>query len=112
MVMHAPAGRFLDIWAAYIAERVMRVTGWHVRYGRAYAWQQRNDHSLAADMALEVRGYTETLAFCEALDQVPVDDGADVLTVARTVYEHLAGGPWDDIAELGLAWLKDAERIL
>ena len=109
MVMHAGAGRFLDIWAAYIAERVMRVTGWTVRYGRPYAWQQRNDHELAGDVALEVRGYRETLAFCDALDQAPIPDGADVSAGARAVYEHLTGGPWDDIATLGLAWLKDCE---
>jgi len=112
MVMHAPAGRFLDIWAAYIAERVMRETGWHVRYGRPYAWQERNDHVLAGDMALELRGYAETLAFTEALNRAVIPDGADVTAAAAAVYEYLAGGPWDDIAGLGMAWLKDCGAVL
>jgi hypothetical protein len=112
MVMHAPAGRFLDIWAAYIAERVMRDTGWVVRYGKPHAWQQRNDHVLARDLELELRGYAETLAFTETLDDAVIPEGSGVLEAARAVCEHISGHPrWADIAELGLAWLKDCEAV-
>lgn len=114
MVMHAPAARFLDIWAAYIAERVMGATGWAVRYGHPYVWQQRNDHVLATDLALELRGYTETLAFTAALGKVRIPEGgASVTEGARAVYGHLAQtARWADIAALGLAWLADTERVL
>lgn len=112
MVMLAPAGRCLDIWAAYVAERVMRETGWTVRYGRPYAWQQRNEHVLASDLALEMRGYRETLAFTAALGEAFIPAGADVISAAEAVFSHLRGVRWGDIAELGLAWLKDCEAVL
>ena len=112
MCMLTPAGRPADIWAAYVAERVMRETGWCVRYGRPYVWQERNEHNLADDVALEVRGYRETLAFTDALDLADVLDGMTVLQAARAVYLHLSGGRWGDVAELGLAWLKDCEAVL
>ena len=112
MCMLAPAGRPADIWAAYVAERVMRETGWCVRYGRPFVWQERNEHNLADDVALEVRGYRETLAFTDALDLADVLDGMTVLQAARAVYLHLADTQWADVAELGLAWLKDCEAVL
>jgi hypothetical protein len=112
MVMQAPAGRFLDIWAAFIAERVMRETGWAVCYGRPLVWQERNDHDLTSDVALEMRGMRETLAFTAELDKVTIAAGSTVWDAARDVMDHLAGGRWADVAELGLAWLKDCEAVL
>ena len=39
-------------------------------------------------------------------------DGMTVLQAARAVYLHLADTQWADVAELGLAWLKDCEAVL
>ena len=112
MCMLSPAGRPADIWCAYLAERVMAVTGWCVRYGRPYVWQERNEHDLAEDVALEVRGYRETLAFAAALGEAVIPAGADVTGAARAVHEHLARTSWADVAALGLAWLEDCEAVL
>ena len=112
MVMQAPAGRFLDIWAAFIAERVMRDTGWSVLYGRPLVWQERNDHDLTSDVGLEMRGMRETLAFCDELDAAFVPHGADPMDAAHAVYRHLEGGRWADVAELGLAWLEDCRKVM
>ena len=112
MCMLTPAGRPADIWCAYLAERVMRATRWCVRYGHPYVWQERNEHNLASDVALEVRGYRETLGFTASLDDAVILAGSTVLDAAMAVHEHLAGTQWWDVAELGLAWLKDCEAVL
>ena len=112
MCMLSPAGRCLDIWAAYLAETVMGRTGWAVRYGQPYVWQQRNYHDLAADTRAEQRGAEETLQFVAAVKDAPMLKDADVSEAAWAVHSHLATTRWADVAELGQAWLKDCAGIL
>lgn len=110
MVMQSPAQRYDDIWASFIAERVMRDTGWVVRYGQPYVWQQRNAHRLSRDLSRELRGMSETLEFCAELDGAQIPEGADAASAAKAVFLHLAHGRWADIGNLGLAWLGDIKK--
>lgn len=111
MCMLAPAGRCLDIWAAYVAERVMWETGWCVRYGRPYVWQQRNEHDLAVDVAAELRGMHETIGFTNALRDIVLPSGDSVLATAFAAFRCLPDA-WADVSELGCAWIADCERVM
>jgi hypothetical protein len=113
MVMQSPALRYDDIWASFTAERVMRECGWAVRYGQPYVWQQRNAHRLSRDLSRELRGMSETLAFCAALDEAQIPGGADAADAARAVFMHLArGSRWEDIGNLGLTWQGDVKKAM
>lgn len=114
MVMLTPYDRFDDIWCSYIAERVMREHGWAVHYGKPYVWQQRvggRDKRLMKDLSDEVYGMTHTLQFTAILDDTELTGTSVVEDVAR-IHERLAGTEYSKAAELGAAWVRDAERVL
>jgi len=114
MTMLPGAGRYDDIWASYVAQRVMREFGWSVRYGRPLVWQERNTHTLSRDLAAETRGMRDTLPFTAALDDVDLSGAETVLDAAGMVYGSLEHGPWRDtrIGVLGAAWVRDCAKVL
>jgi hypothetical protein len=113
MVMMGPVGRYDDIWAAYLAERVMREFELAVHYGRPLVWQERNPHVVLGNLTLELQGMRDTLAFTRALDEADIGT-SDIVSATARLYEHLGSAGWQDtgIVELGHAWVRDAERAL
>ena len=114
MTMLPAAGRYDDIWASYVAQRVMREFGWSVRYGRPLVWQERNAHTLSRDLAAETQGMRDTLPFTAALDDVDLDSAETVLAAAEMVYAALGQGPLQAsrCAALGAAWVRDCAKVL
>lgn len=65
--MYPGVGRFDDIWASYHVQQA----GFPVVYGPATVFQERNPHSLIADMKAEMYGYEHTLGFIHGDDVLP-----------------------------------------
>lgn len=65
-------GRFDDIWASYIVERVAWEMGDVVTYGQPLVRQNRNEHDLWADAYAEEMGTKLTPFFCNMLRSIPL----------------------------------------
>ena len=113
MLMLTPYGRFDDIWCSYLAERIMRHHEWAVYYGKPYVWQQRSgrEQRLMRDLSAEIEGMEATLRFTRTLDEMELC-GESIVDDARQVFGRLADTEFSRISELGLAWIRDAERVL
>lgn len=106
-------GRYDDIWASYIAERVMFETGHHVFYGPPFTWQERNEHNLITNLEDEIFGMRYTSMFCNDLLNMNLGTGSPIEMLAR-IYEqieHLSYIP-QRLKEFGRAWISDLEKIL
>jgi hypothetical protein len=60
-------GRYDDIWASYIINRISQHFGDTVAFGEPLVRQQRNPHDLWRDLDVERNGMILTDGFCEAL---------------------------------------------
>jgi hypothetical protein len=116
MLMITEMGRYDDIWAAYISERIMRESGYHVHFGRPIVWQERNPHNLLADLKNEILGMEHTRRFCEDLDSMDLGDGS--LTDKLFRLFELTGKiqyipeKMQNMQKLGVSWCKDLEKVL
>jgi hypothetical protein len=113
MMVLVGVGRYDDIWASYIAERVMMDTDYHVHYGRPFVWQERNPQSQWRNLKDEVFGMEFTTRFCQDLVDANLGEG-NVLEKLRRLYEHLRSVEYlpPVVYELGRAWCDDVERVL
>ena len=105
-------GRYDDIWASYVMQRIMREEGYAVHFGRPFVWQERNEQNLWKNLRDEVMGMETTPRFVRDLNEMDLGNGG-VLDKLRAVYRHL--GKLDYIPrpclELGEAWCADFERV-
>jgi hypothetical protein len=106
-------GRYDDIWASYIAERVMMETPYQVHYGRPLVWQQRNPQSLWRNLRDELLGMEVGARFAADLREAKLK-GDSVVEDLRRVYHHARKLDYlpAEVCELGLAWCDDVERVL
>jgi len=110
MAVHVGVGRYDDIWASYIAERVMRDTGHVVAYGPPFVWQERNVQNLWTNLKDEVMGMESTDRFVAVLDDA-VLEGDSVVERLRSLYQWLAKSDEvpTSVSDLGLAWCDDVD---
>lgn len=113
MMVLVGVGRYDDIWASYIAERVMRTLDYHVHYGRPLVWQERNPQNLWKNVRDELFGMEFTPKFCADLDAIELPAGS-VLDKLEAIYEGLRTASYlpEIVLELGEAWCKDLRGIL
>ncbi len=111
MLMLTPYGRFDDIWCSYLAERVMRNYGWVVHYGKPYVFQERSEHLLVRDLSVELEGMEATLRFTKALDEMQLP-GTSVIDDTARIFEALGSTEFARVTELGMAWVRDVQRVL
>jgi len=105
-------GRFDDIYASLIAQRVMREVGYCVHFGHPFVYQERNQHDLIKDLKAEVFGMEHVVHLAGVLDHIqtfPVDKHP-----VRAIYETLRHVEWmpEGVYELAMAWMDDVEGIL
>lgn len=112
MMVLVGVGRYDDIWASYILQRIAREDGLMVHFGRPFVWQERNPHNLWTNLKDEIYGMEHTPRFCRDLDAARLGSGAPLEKLAR-LYEHLATLDYlpEIVVELGRAWCADVERI-
>ena len=108
-------GRFDDIVASLITQRVMRSRGLHVHFGQPLVWQQRNSHNLIRDLEDEVWGMKNLTMVADLLDVMQLGDSS-VLEMTRKIYETLLTGATTvvppEACRAALAFLDDAEKVL
>ena len=105
-------GRYDDIWASYVTQRVMRESDYAVHFGRPFVWQERNTQNLWNNLRDEVMGMETTPRFVRDLNEMDLGGGS-VLDKLRTVYRNLAKLDYvpRPCLELGEAWCSDFERV-
>jgi hypothetical protein len=113
LMVHIGVGRYDDIWASYITQRVMREHGYHVHFGRPFVWQDRNPHNLWQNLRDEIYGMEIGTRFADDLESVPIG-GLSVPESLRTIHEHIAQWEYvpEEVSELGLAWCDDIDTVL
>lgn len=113
MAMLSPVGRYDDIWASLITQRVMRETGQVVHFGSPAVWQERHAHAALGDLRGELLGLADTVPFATLLDAVPLA-GLSVAECVGRIYDAVADSPWagTGLVELGRAWLADVAKVI
>jgi len=117
MFMMPGLGRFDDIYASLICQRVMAERNQFVHFGQPFVWQQRNSHDLIADLRVEIDGMAGVEAFAEALWRAPIhsdSDYVDAVTACRSLVGGMHGiGLLPDAAiEAAMAFYGDLEKVL
>lgn len=106
-------GRFDDIYASLIVQRIMRERDMFVHFGKPFVWQQRNQHNLLNDLELEIIGMQNITAFAEHIDRKDIK-GLSVVEQVRALYKVLDHWILIDAEcfEAAMAWCDDCESIL
>ena len=91
-------GRYDDIFASLVAQRVMANLGLYVHFGQPFVWQQRNQHDLLKDLAAEQWGAENIL------------DIAEALSTTKFPIKIKVGVP--NLQELFYAWDADIEKVM
>lgn len=103
-------GRYDDILASLICQRVMRETGHFTHFGRPFIWQQRNVHNLVNDMKAETWGMDNIESFAMQLDTMLYHPKDSVVGMVRHFYQ-MDGLP-AGVNELAQTWCDDVSKIL
>lgn len=105
-------GRYDDIWAGYIAQRVMGAQGWWLGYGVPFTRHTRNPHNLMTDLKGEMFGMEHTLAFCERLREIDVTPTGNALEGLQDVAEGLRGDSrWQAVVDFLDVWVEDVAKV-
>jgi hypothetical protein len=108
-------GRFDDIYASLVCQRVMWEHGHAVHFGPPVILQQRNAHDLVKDLRGEIDGYDNILKFANVLDSMFLR-GQSVIEDVRMIWQTLAYV--DNVIVSGqtvdamLAYIDDCERVM
>lgn len=115
MFMMPGVGRYDDIYASLICQRVMRESDLFVHLGQPFVWQQRNNHYLLGDLRMEIDGMENIVEFAKWLDSyIYMSDDKTNIERARRIY---SGMPEKSLLprlaiDSALAFLDDIEKIL
>lgn len=104
-------GRYDDIWASYIAQRVMMQSDYHVMFGAPAVKQERNQHNVFKDLRDELYGMEKTEAFCECLKGIPLE-GDSVLDNLQRVTDELRKSEFKQLTPFLSAWLEDCGKVM
>ena len=104
-------GRYDDIWASFMALRVMEATDYHVLFGEPSVVQERNPHNWLVDLEKEMYGMKHTEAFCASLKAIDVDPARSVIDNLAAVARGAALLP-PQARHFMSAYLEDVARVL
>lgn len=107
-------GRYDDIFASLVTQRVMRERGTHVHFGPPFVHQQRNQHDLVVDLRAEIDGMDHVLKLSRYLDELRFAPGMSVIAQVRGIYTGLKFEKWYPQigVEAAMAWCDDCERAM
>lgn len=103
-------GRYDDIYASLICQRVMQERGLQVHLGQPFVWQERNNHDLLKDLAAEQWGAEHILDFADYLSKAPLRPEQSVIeqcSILMNGYNHFS----DDLKTVADAWYEDCESV-
>jgi hypothetical protein len=106
-------GRFDDIYASLITQRLMVELNLFVHFGPPFVYQQRNDHNLFTDLRAEIDGMERVKAFADALWRAPLPK-ASLVGNYRTLVEGFRNTGFlpDQSIDAAMAWADDCEAVL
>jgi hypothetical protein len=108
-------GRYSDIYASLITQRVMRERGLRIYFGQPFIWQQRNQHNLIGDLRVEIDGMDNVRTFAGILDLIQLS-APTVLDQVRHIYSTLKATATSIIppvsCQAALEFCDDIEKIL
>jgi hypothetical protein len=112
MMVWCGVGRYDDIWASYLTQRIMRERGYHVHFGKPFVWQERNVQNLNKNLKDEILGIEFTPQLVSDLDAMDIGKGS-VLDQMQTVYNTIRGKDYlpPVVGELGDAWIADLRKF-
>lgn len=112
-------GRYDDIYASLIMQRVMRERGLHVHFGKPFVWQQRNQHNLVRDLRGEIDGMEKIEKLAKYLQFTSFNsDDNSIIYRLRAIWHGFNRDPnsYDLVPpqtiEAALAFLDDMEGVL
>lgn len=113
MMLAVGIGRYDDIFASYIVERVMAETDYHVHYGQPLVWQERNPRNQWRNLADEMFGMEHTKQFADDLRNANIENET-ILGKLHELYEHLATCTYlpQIVLDIAKAWCEDIEKVL
>lgn len=113
MMVLVGVGRYDDIWASYITQRVMMERDEVVHFGKPHVWQQRNQHNLWNNLKDEIYGMEHTDRFIDDLLSADIGKGP-VSSQLRRIYAFLSGKTYipEIVHKVGVAWCDDVERAI
>lgn len=106
-------GRYDDIYASLVTQRVMREHGYHVRFGKPFVWQQRNEHNLNKDLRGEIDGMDNIRHLADVLDHTQLT-GKNILDDCYRIWNTLANIEWvpKQTRDAAMAFLYDCGQVL
>ena len=113
MFMMPGIGRYDDIYASLICQRVMREHDLHVHFGQPFVWQQRNRHNLYDDLRAEIDGMENVEGFAKFLDACILPSGT-VLENTRHLYLAIGESGFTSFNSVvaAFSFLDDIEKVL
>jgi hypothetical protein len=106
-------GRYDDVYASLIVQRVMRDRGYHVHLGQPLVLQERNEHDPIMDLRAEIEGMAHVKSMADLLDSI-ILPAKSIIEDTRIIYEQLMHCSFipEESAHAGLVWLEDVESVL
>ena len=106
-------GRYNDIFASIVAQKIMRGLNLQVHFGKPFVWQQRNKHNLVTDLKNELWGYENIWPIAGHIDRLVLPLGnPSVIDKLRDIYlavdPYLPGG----VLPLANCWLDECQKLL
>ena len=114
MFMMPGIGRYDDIYASLICQKLMCEKDLYVHFGQPFVWQQRNEHNLCSDLRAEIDGMENVRKFGEFLDAIVSGGNKTNITWLRDFYyllSHYGFVPETSI-QAAIAFLDDVEKAL
>lgn len=109
-------GRMDDIWASYLARRVMDHMWYHAHYGHPHVRQDRNEHNLVRDVEQELLGYEFSGRVAQVLRDVELTPRDGVLDGMEKCHEAMVRELSDILPEKTIpslaAWRRDVRKAL
>jgi hypothetical protein len=106
-------GRYDDIFASLICQRVMRELNYVVHFGQPFVWQQRNPHDLFRDLNAELFGMEHILDLADSLDGLLwVNSCPTVVDMLRHIWAGVTCYVEPPVRALTEAWLEDVSKVL
>ncbi|HSV26189.1 MAG TPA: hypothetical protein VLJ17_24590 [Xanthobacteraceae bacterium] len=100
--------RYHDIFASLICQRIMETLDLYVHLGRPFVYQERNQHYLLDDLALEMDGMRGIEDFNTCLWQTTCPRENSVLANVKKIYDEFSCFSPD----LTAAWIADCEKAM
>lgn len=110
MFMMPGIGRYDDLYASLICQRVMRERDLHVKFSRPLVWQERNQHNLIKDLRAEIDGMENIVAFAQQLDALVLDK-MSIIDAVSTIYATDEILPTKAV-QAAHAWIEDCKAVM